>query len=114
MNDDKSDLLDTTDGDTLTNEDRDDLREAPRSGNSPHPTGVAGTVMSDESYVGRGESSGLSQAANSAGALGQTVNPGEIEAAQSSELGNETDISGGVSNLNEINDAPVQQNDYNR
>lgn len=114
MNNEKSDLLDTTAADTLTQKDKEALKEAPRSGNSPNPTGIAGTVMSDESYVGRGENPGLSGAANNSGVLGQTVNSGEIEAAQSSELGSETDISGGVSNLKELTDAPVEQNEYNR
>ncbi|HEX8246739.1 MAG TPA: hypothetical protein VF599_01035 [Pyrinomonadaceae bacterium] len=108
----KSDLLDMSDAKTLSESDKDALKSAPRAGNSSHPTGVAGVVMSDESYVGRGESPGLDNAENDSGVLTQTVNSGEIEAAQSSETGNETDISG-VSNLEESADVPAELNKYN-
>ena len=80
----------------MTPEDREALKAAPRSGNSPNPTGIAGAVMSDESYVNRGVNPGLNPAMNNSGILGQTVNPNEIEATQSSELGDETEVSGSV------------------
>jgi hypothetical protein len=111
-NDQKSDLLDTTEAKTLSERDKDALKSAPHSGNSPNATGIAGTVMSDESYAGRGESPGLSNAENDSGVLSQTVNSGEIEAAQSSEQGNETDISGGVSNSEEPAGVHVKLNEY--
>lgn len=112
-NDKKSDLLDMSDAKTLSERDKDALKSAPRAGNSSNPTGVAAVMMSDSLDVGRGESPGLDNAANDSGVLTQTVNSGEIEAAQSSEPGNETDISGGVSNLEESSDVPVELNKYN-
>lgn len=112
-NEQKSDLLDMSDAETLSERDKDALKSAPRAGSSSHPIGVAGVVMSDESGVGRGESPGPDNAANDSGVLTQTVNSGEIEAAQAGETGNETDISGGVSNLEQSAGVPVELNKYN-
>lgn len=81
----KSDLLDTTDAKTLSERDRDALKSAPHSGNSPNPTGIAGTVMSDESYINRDRASEFNaDAPPDSGVINQTVKPDEIDAAKAS------------------------------
>ena len=85
-NDNKSDLLDTTDAKTLTDADKDALKSAPHSGNSPNPTGIAGTVMSDESYINRDEASEFnSDLPTDTGIINQTIKPDEIDASISSD-----------------------------
>ena len=66
----------------MKQEDREVLKDAPRSGNSPNPTGIAGTIMSNESYVNRVESLGLNPAMNNSGILGQIASPSKIEATR--------------------------------
>lgn len=87
MNDNKkSDLLDTTDAKTLSEHDKDALKSAPHSGNSPNPTGIAGTVMSDESYINRDEASEFnSDLPIDSGVINQTIKPDEIDASVSSD-----------------------------
>ena len=81
-NDNKSDLLDTTAGKTLSEQDKDALKSAPHSGNSPNPTGIAGTVMSDESYINRDENSEFnSDLPTDSGVINQTIKPDEIDAS---------------------------------
>jgi hypothetical protein len=85
-NENKSELLDTTDAKTLSERDKDALKSAPHSGNSPNPTGIAGTVMSDESYVNRDEKSEFnSDTPPDSGVINQTIKPDEIDASVSSD-----------------------------
>jgi hypothetical protein len=85
-NDNKSDLLDTTDAKTLSERDREALKSAPQSGNSPNPIGIAGTVMSDESYINRDQASEFNaDVPNESGVINQTVKPDEINASVSSD-----------------------------
>ncbi|HEX8639327.1 MAG TPA: hypothetical protein VF692_14755 [Pyrinomonadaceae bacterium] len=82
----KSDLLDTTDAKTLSDRDKEALKSAPHSGNSPNPTGIAGTVMSDESYINRDENSEFnSDLPTDSGVINQTIKPDEIDASSSSD-----------------------------
>lgn len=43
----------------------------------------------------------------------QTVNPDSIEQAESGTPGGDSDFTGGIPNLDQTTDAPVEQNDYN-
>ena len=82
----KSDLLDTTDAKTLSDRDKDALKSAPHSGNSPNPVGIAGTVMSDESYINRDEKSEFnSDTPIDSGVVNQTIKPDEIDASTSND-----------------------------
>ena len=82
----KSGLLDTTDAKTLSGRERDALKSAPHSGNSPNAIGIAGTVMSDESYINRGEKSEFnSDLPIDSGVVNQTIKPDEIDASTSSD-----------------------------
>ena len=85
-NNNKSDLLDTTDAKTLSDRDKEVLKGAPHSGNSPNPNGIAGIVMSDESYVNRDENSEFnSDVPTDSGVINQTIKPDEIDASTSSD-----------------------------
>jgi hypothetical protein len=82
----KSDLLDTTDAKTLSETDKEVLKSAPHSGNSPNPLGIAGIVMSDESYVNRDENSEFnSDMPTDSGVINQTIKSDEIDASTSSD-----------------------------
>jgi hypothetical protein len=52
----------------------------------------------------------LNNAENNSGVLNQTVNPDEVEAAKSSELGSGTDVSGSIANLENASDTPDNLN----
>jgi hypothetical protein len=86
-NENKSDLLDTTAAKTLSDADKDALKSAPHSGNSPNPTGIAGTVMSDKSYINRDEASDYNSdlPTDTGGIINQTIKPDEIDASTSSD-----------------------------
>ena len=85
-NNNKSDLLDTIDAKTLSERDKEALKGAPHSGNSPNTTGIAGVVMSDESYINRDENSEFnSDLPTDSGVFNQTIKPDEIEASSSSD-----------------------------
>ncbi|HEY8558882.1 MAG TPA: hypothetical protein VIL74_00660 [Pyrinomonadaceae bacterium] len=86
QNEDKSELLDTTDAKTLSREDRDALKSAPHSGNSPNATGIAGAVMSDESYAERDADGEFnSDPPPASGVVNQTIKPAEIDASVESD-----------------------------
>ena len=84
-NNNKSDLLDMADAKTLSDRDKEALKSAPHSGNSPNPIGIAATVMSDESYINRDEKSEFnSDLPTDSGVVNQTIKPDEIDASTSS------------------------------
>ena len=83
MNDEKkSELLDASAARELSDRDREALKSAPHSGNSPNPTGIAGSVMSDEAYVNRDENSEFNaEIPPDSGVVNQTIKPDEIDAS---------------------------------
>jgi len=88
-----TEMLDPTAESKLSDDEIEVVRDAQNAGNSPK-------VINND------------QAAS--GILQQTVNSEAIIAGKAGAVGGDADISGGVANLDETTDAPVEQNEYNR
>ncbi|MCC6328796.1 MAG: hypothetical protein IT174_09800 [Acidobacteria bacterium] len=55
-----------------------------------------------------------SDSANIGGITKQILDPEAIEAGQTGAAGGDSDLMGGVANLDELTEAAVEQNEYNR
>jgi hypothetical protein len=110
----KTDMLDPVAENDLSEYEKQVVEDAKNAGNSPQSFGAAGnTTNTTGDGKGRGEDA-LSSTAARVGALNRTTVPGEIGAIETDEPGGDSDVSGGVANLAENTEAPVEQNEYNR
>jgi hypothetical protein len=88
----KTDLLDPTSLSDRTDREKEVIADAQNAGNSP-------TVRNAD---------------DTGGVLRQTVNPEAIKADESGAPGGDSDLSGGIANLDETAGKLVDENEYNR
>ena len=110
MNDKRSELLDPAETNDLSEREKQVVKDAQNAGNSPKSAGAAG----DTTGMNKSRKRGVASTAARLGDLNKTVIPGAMGAIESDAPGDDSDISGGIANLNNTTDAPVEQNPYNR
>lgn len=93
---DKTELLDPAEAGDLSRREKEVIEDAQNAGISSDST----EALTDDNPESPG------------GVTGQTVNIDALE--EIGKPGGESDISGGISNLDETTEAPVGENEYNR
>ena len=109
MKDKRSELLDPAATTDLSEREKQVVKDAQNTGNNPKSAGAAGSTTG----MNQSGKSSLSSTAARFGDLNKTVIPGAMGVIESTAPGGDTDISGGVANLDDTTDAPVEQNRYN-
>ena len=108
-----SELLDDTAIESLTKQEAQVADDAGRVGGSKNPTGAPLADLASATGAATSNANSNTSAVNS-GVLNQTILTGENGAVGNSSSGGSNDITGGVANLDDKTDAPVEQNQYNQ